>query len=127
MDKIIVINDSVRRDGTGFDKERIQGVPVVSAREYLTNPDFAAMRKLRVFNLCYPYRYQTRAYYVSLLAEARGHKVNPDVMTMRDLHEPAIVRIISDELDDLMTKTLSPLAENDFILSISQYFAIYAA
>ncbi|MCB1320092.1 MAG: RimK family protein [Leptospiraceae bacterium] len=118
MEKIIVVNDSTRRDGSGFDVDRIRDVPVVTAREYLTDPDFAALKKVRVFNLCYPYRYQTRAYYVSLLAEARGHKVIPGVMTMRDLNEPTIIRIISDELDSLIEKTLSNTPENDFFLNI---------
>ena len=40
-------------------------------------------KNLRVFNLAGSYRYQSRGYYVSLLAEARGHKVIPGVKTIR--------------------------------------------
>ena len=39
----------------------------------------------RVMNLCRTDRYQGRGYYVSLLAEARGHRPLPEVKTIGDL------------------------------------------
>ena len=53
------------------------GVTIVPARSYLTDPTFGEDRAARVFNLCRSYRYQSLGYYVSLLAEARGHRVMP--------------------------------------------------
>jgi len=63
----------------------IPGVSVVSARAYLTDPAFGEDHSVKAFNLCRSYRYQSLGYYVSLLAEARGHKPLPRVSTMEDL------------------------------------------
>ena len=63
----------------------IHGVTVVPARAYLTDPAYGTDHIVRVFNLCKSYRYQTLGYYVSLLAEARGHKPLPRVNTIEDL------------------------------------------
>lgn len=58
---------------------RLQGFEIVGARDYLTHPDFSAEPSMAVCNLCRSYRYQTPGYYVSLLAEARGHRPLPSV------------------------------------------------
>ena len=54
----------------------------VSARDYLTDPEFVEMKRAKVVNLCRDYGYQSIGYYVSLLAEARGHKPMPSVTTV---------------------------------------------
>lgn len=77
---------------------------VVPAREYLTNPLYSELRGVKVFNLCRSYRYQSNGYYVSLLAEARGHKPLPNVATILDLKSQTVIRIASDELDDIIQK-----------------------
>jgi Glutathione synthase/Ribosomal protein S6 modification enzyme (glutaminyl transferase) len=56
---------------------------------------------------------------VSLLAEARGHKVIPE----RQEHSatstaPAVVKIISDDIDELIQKSLHKLTGTEFVLSI---------
>lgn len=91
---------------------------VVDARSYVTDPAFSEMRGVKVFNLCRSYRYQSIGYYVSLLAEARGHKPLPSVSTVQDLKTPAIVRIVSSELDELIEKSLQPIKSDKFTLSI---------
>jgi glutathione synthase/RimK-type ligase-like ATP-grasp enzyme len=96
----------------------VPGVEVVSAKQYLTNPEFAALKNVRVFNLCRSYSYQSRGYYVSLLAEARGHKVIPNVKTIQDLKNPSVVRVESDELDDLIQRSLRRIKGEEFVLSI---------
>ena len=48
----------------------IEGVQIVTSRAYLSDPKFSVMRRVRVFNLCKSYSYQSVGYYVSLLAEA---------------------------------------------------------
>jgi hypothetical protein len=63
----------------------IPNIEVVAARDYLNNPSWAERKRVRVFNLCRSYRYQTTGYYVSLLAEARGHRPMPRVATLQDL------------------------------------------
>ncbi|MEZ4700503.1 MAG: RimK family protein [Rhodothermales bacterium] len=96
----------------------VPGVEVVSAKQYLTNPEFATLKNVRVFNLCRSYSYQSRGYYVSLLAEARGHKVIPSVKTIQDLKNPSVVRVESDELDDLIQRSLRRIKAEEFVLSI---------
>jgi glutathione synthase/RimK-type ligase-like ATP-grasp enzyme len=63
----------------------IPGATVVEARDYLADATFAAPSAARVFNLCPTDRYQGQGYYVSLVAEARGHQPVPDVRTIEDL------------------------------------------
>jgi len=64
---------------------QIPGLDVVLARNYLTDPTWSSARGVKVFNVCRSYRYQSVGYYVSLLAEARGHKPLPSVTTIQDL------------------------------------------
>jgi glutathione synthase/RimK-type ligase-like ATP-grasp enzyme len=97
---------------------RVTGVDVVSAKDYLTNPEFTSLRNVRVFNLCREYTYQSKGYYVSLLAEARGHKAIPNVKNIQDLKAPAIVKIISDELDTLIQRSLKRITSQEYVLSI---------
>ena len=47
---------------------------IPTARRYLAEPDGGVEHSARVLNLCRTGRYQGRGYYVSLLAEARGHR-----------------------------------------------------
>lgn len=56
---------------------RLPGVSVVTARTYLTDPAYAGDTPVRVVNLCRDTAYQSHGYYVSLLADARGHAALP--------------------------------------------------
>jgi len=112
MDTLVVVT---RPDDWPLD---VPGVRRISAREYLTEPEFSTLRSAKVFNLCRHYRYQAFGYYVSLLAEARGHKVIPTVMTMQDLRSPSLVRIASDELEEPIQKALAQVEESRFTLHI---------
>src|SRR5687767_13145041 len=84
----------------------IEGVEVVSARHYLTDPAYSALRNARVFNVCRSYGYKRLGYYVSLLAEARGHKPTPDVVTIQDMKSASLVRVITEDLDELIQRSL---------------------
>ncbi|WP_291862029.1 RimK family protein [Marinilabilia sp.] len=96
----------------------IPGVEVISPRRYLSDVGFSNLRNVRVFNLSNDYAYQTRGYYVSLLAEARGHKVVPSVKNILDIKERALVKSVSDDLDALVQKSLRRIRSGEFILSI---------
>lgn len=96
----------------------VPGVPVVSARDYLTDPSYSTTRSLKVFNLCRSYRYQSMGYYVSLLALARGHKPLPNVTTIQDLRTPSISRFMAEEVDDLIQNSLRAIKSPTFSLSI---------
>ncbi|WP_324718986.1 RimK family protein [Salinimicrobium sp. HB62] len=99
-------------------KLSLENMEIISARDYLTNSEFSNLKKARIFNLCKDYSYQSKGYYVSLLAEARGHLPIPTVMNLVDLREPKLVKIVSDEFDDLIQKSLKGIKSSEFTLSI---------
>jgi len=94
------------------------GVRVVSARDYISSPEFIEMRRTRVYNVCGSYSYQSLGYYVSLLAEARGHKPVPDISTIRDMKSQTIIRFIGEDLDRNIQRDLSHIRSDSFILRI---------
>ena len=96
----------------------IQDAQVISAREYLTDSAWSTRRSIKLFNLCRSYRYQSVGYYVSLLAEARGHKPRPPVATIQDMKSDSLVRFVSSELEELIEKSLEPIKSDTFDLSI---------
>lgn len=96
----------------------IPGVHVVGAKAYLTESEYLEGRTTKVFNLCRSYRYQSMGYYVSLLAAARGHRPVPSISTIQDMKAAEIVRIRSDDLEELIAKSLSHITSDDFVLSM---------
>jgi glutathione synthase/RimK-type ligase-like ATP-grasp enzyme len=112
MRKIVVVDNQKDWDYA------IEDVEVVDARTYLTDTVYTDLKNARIFNLCRTYKYQSSGYYVSLLAEARGHKPIPSVTTMQDLKNPTIVRAITVEIEDLIKKSLGGLRSKSFTLSI---------
>jgi len=96
----------------------IPDVEVVSAKSYLSDSRYSEIRNARVYNLCQSYRYQGLGYYVSLLAEARGHRTIPNITTIQDLKSQSIIRIMSDELDKLIQRSFARLKSTHFQLNI---------
>jgi len=96
------------------------GVDTVAARSYLAEESFSSTKGVKVFNICRSFRYQSIGYYVSLLAEARGHKPVPAITTIQDMKSIGIIRLAADELDDLIQKQFA--GESDQKLSINIYF-----
>lgn len=94
------------------------GVDVLAADDYLANVALARRPRLRVINVCRSLRYQTKGYYVSLLAEARGQRPTPTVTTVQELKSQAILRGVSAELDELIQRLLKPLTAETFELSV---------
>ncbi|MDP8244654.1 MAG: RimK family protein [Candidatus Hinthialibacter antarcticus] len=112
MDTILVVNNPKKW------RLPIQNIETVSARDYLTAAHYFERRGLHVINLCRSYRYQSLGYYVSLLAIARGHKPFPSIETIQDMKSLSILRVISDDIAELIQKSLKPLASDRFQLSI---------
>ena len=112
MQILIVVNDP--EDWT----LSIPGVELVAARSYLTDPRYSQIRRVKLFNLCRSYRYQSVGYYVSLLAEARGHKPQPSVATIQDMKLQTLARLYSEDLDELIQHSLQPIRSSHFTLSI---------
>lgn len=95
-----------------------ENAKVISAREYLTDPKYSQIKKTRVFNLCQNYSYQSIGYYVSLLAEARGHIALPAVKNLVDLKDLTLVRMVCDAFDELIQKSLKDIRSEQFTLSV---------
>ncbi|NJX14611.1 RimK family protein [Tamlana crocina] len=112
MQKYIVVNQPEKWNFS------IENITVISSQDYLTNPQFSLLKKARIFNLCKDYNYQSKGYYVSLLAEARGHLAIPTVKNMVDLKTLKLVRIVSDEFDDIIQQSLKNIKSREFTLSI---------
>ncbi len=116
MSQTIIVVD--RPERWPFD---IEGVETVAARSYLTDERFSSLKGARVYNACRSYAYQSTGYYVSLLAEARGHRPLPSVGTVQDTKFQSLFKRMSSELDELIHKSLSHLQGDSFELSI--YFS----
>ncbi len=96
----------------------IPGTEVVSSYAYLSDPTWAGAPGRKVFNLCRSFRYQAAGYYVSLLAEARGHRPLPSVTAIQDLRLAPVVKIVSQDFEDLIQSSLRPIRSAGFELSI---------
>jgi glutathione synthase/RimK-type ligase-like ATP-grasp enzyme len=95
----------------------IEGLRLVTARDYLTDPAYSENHAARVLNLCRTERYQGRGYYVSLLAEARGHRPMPEVKTLGDLQSPEpLERLLPASFDEQLQRALAQTGEATFIL-----------
>jgi hypothetical protein len=89
----------------------VPGARVASARGYLTGPAATGERGERVINLCRVDPPQSTGYYVSLLAEARGHQPLPSAKTIEDLHgSPTTVPLLA-EIEKLVGQDEAPHLE----------------
>lgn len=96
----------------------IPGITVVPAQTYLLDPSHGDSRSTRVFNLCRTTRYQSHGYYVSLLAEARGHAPLPDAQAMKHLQSPDLLPELSDKLGELVDCTLREREQDTLDLDV---------
>ena len=98
----------------------IEGTRIVTARDYLTDPAYSENQSARVLNLCRTDRYQSRGYYVSLLAEARGHRPLPEVKTLGDLQSGQPDRLLNGSASDQLQRALP--AAGDAACTLDAYF-----
>jgi glutathione synthase/RimK-type ligase-like ATP-grasp enzyme len=96
MQKLIIVENPDHWKFNLYDAE------VVTPAKYISAEAYQQFKGLKVINLCKSYQYQSLGYYVSLLAEARGHKVLPGISTIQDLRFPSILREDSQDFDDLI-------------------------
>ncbi len=99
-------------------KLQIEGVRIVDARTYLTDETFSLVPAAKVLNLCRSYKYQSLGYYISLIAEARGHFPLPSVTTIQDMKLDVLIQRASRELDSRIQKSLKNIKSETFELSI---------
>ncbi|MCB1049358.1 MAG: RimK family protein [Acidobacteria bacterium] len=90
----------------------------LTAREYIMKPDLVREKHAKVYNLCNTVKYQSLGYYVSLLAEARGHRPLPNIATIQDFNSQRTIKYLAGSIQDLIQEKLSHIQTNDFVLSI---------
>jgi glutathione synthase/RimK-type ligase-like ATP-grasp enzyme len=77
---------------------------VITTSEYLARPRLFDMGRPKLVNLSRSYAYQSKGYYASLLAEARGHRVVPSVETMLELREAKLYEHALPDLEDELNR-----------------------
>ncbi len=77
---------------------------VITTSDYLARPRLFDIGRPKLLNLARSYAYQSKGYYASLLAEARGHRVVPSVETMLELREPKLYERALPELEDELNR-----------------------
>lgn len=112
MRNLVVVNDPKE---WAFPQE---GVEVVAARTYLTHPSYSTLEKVRVVNLCRSLGYQKLGYYVSLLADVRGHKPLPGIGTIQNMKSQAVAAIAGSDLQGLIDHSLATIQSDEFTLSV---------
>jgi len=77
---------------------------VITTSDYLARPKlFAGAERAKLINLSRSYNYQSKGYYASLLAEARGHRVIPTVETMLELREHKLYEYALPDLEEALS------------------------
>ena len=116
MQKLIIVENPDHWQFNLYDVE------VVTPAKYISAETYQEFKGLKIINLCKSYQYQSLGYYVSLLAEARKHKVLPGISTIQDLRFPSILRDDSQDFDDLIQ--LSFKNEKKHKVEFDIYFGI---
>ncbi len=112
MRNLVVVNDPKE---WSFSQE---GLELVGARKYLTHPSYTTLEKVRVINLCRSLGYQKIGYYVSLLADARGHKPMPSIEAIQNMKDRAIAAIAGADLQEILDESLAKVHSDEFVLSV---------
>ncbi len=90
-------------------------VELVRPIEYINSEAYRKPKSYRVINLCKSYNYQREGYYISLLAEARGHKPLPSTATMMDFKLPNLAREDADDFDEIIQNAFDKIGGEDRI------------
>ncbi len=109
---IIVINQPYKWTFTDINAK------IISVKEYINNPIYQTNTDFRIFNLCSSYKYQSYGYYVSLLASARGQRIIPSTITIRDFRILNVIHSVAYDIDGSINKSLLKEKGNTFSLSI---------
>jgi glutathione synthase/RimK-type ligase-like ATP-grasp enzyme len=116
MEKLIIVENP---DNWQFNLDEVE---VITPAKYISAEVYQQSKGLKVINLCKSYQYQSLGYYVSLLAEARKHKVLPGITTIQDLRFPSILRDDLQDFDDLIQNSFKNVKQDRVEFDI--YFGI---
>lgn len=90
----------------------LPSVEVITPVDYLSQVRFQQNNAFRIFNFSTSYHYQSKGYYMSLLASARDHRVIPTVATLQDFSNFPLMQSLSKEVRDLLNESLHDRAES---------------
>ena len=99
---------------------------VITTKDYLARSNLFRGSRPKMINLSRSFNYQSRGYYCSLLAEARGHRIIPSVETMVDLGARQLYAQALPELDDSLQKALAGAEDKSVPGRILVYFGAVA-
>lgn len=117
MSRLIIVVEKASDWGSYYPSDN-----VVAAQDYLKQPLGADDERTQVINLCRSYKYLGTGYYVSLLAEARGHKVIPSVRTINDLRRRSLYGLDIEDLNAKLGKFLPAGGRDTTDFGILLYF-----
>ncbi|MHB8446836.1 MAG: RimK family protein [Rudaea sp.] len=117
MSQLVIVVEKASDWGSYFPSEN-----VVAAQDYLKEAIGKDDERVQVINLCRSYKYLGVGYYVSLLAEARGHKVIPSVRTINDLRKRALYGLDIEDLNQKLSNFLPAGGRDTTDLGVLVYF-----
>lgn len=82
---------------------------VITFDEYLNNVQQAEGGRIRIINLSRRYKYLSKGYYCSLLAEARGHHVLPSVNTLNDVEQKSLTLLHNEGIEKSLSQLTKPV------------------
>lgn len=95
---------------------------LITATDYLLNHNWSKS-PLLVINLCRSLQYHTEGYYCSLLAQARGHKIMPDVDVLNRVANGAFPRM-DDSLQKICYKWMQAQEEQKDFFEMDVCFGL---
>ncbi len=101
MSRLVIVVEKASDWGSYYPSDN-----VVTAKDYLRESLATDEERTQVINLCRSYKYLGTGYYVSLLAEARGHKVIPSVRTINDLRRRSLYGLDIEDLEQKLSRFL---------------------
>jgi glutathione synthase/RimK-type ligase-like ATP-grasp enzyme len=117
MSRLVIVVEKASDWGSYYPSDNI-----VAAQDYLKEAISVDDERVQVINLCRSYKYLGVGYYVSLLAEARGHKVIPSVRAINDLRKRALYGLDIEDLNQKLTKFLPEGGRDTTDFGVLLYF-----
>ena len=118
MSRLVIVVEKASDWGSYYPSDN-----VVTAMQYLREP-VGGDERTHVINLCRNYKYLGIGHYVSLLGEARGHRVVPSVRTISDLRKRALYNLDVEDLNQKLTHFLPAGGQDTTDLGILVYFGV---
>jgi len=117
MSRLVIVVEKLSDWGSYYPSDN-----VVAATDYLKEAVGGEDDRVQVINLCRSFKYLGIGYYVSLLAEARGHRVIPSVRTINDLRKRSLYGIDIEDLNLKLGKFLPEASRDTTDFALLVYF-----